>query len=111
MAGWVLVTCSGVSNTGKLTTQAAAAFRQRHPAALDDAVQAGLLESGDVQEGCRVVALDGCADACGKKKLDSLGIVPDTHIVATDLGIVKNGMAEVRYDEIARVVAALQETV
>lgn len=111
MAGGVLVTCSGVSNTGKLTTQAAAAFRQRHPSALDNTVQAGHLEADAVPEGCRVIALDGCADACGRKKLESLGVVPDVHIVATDLGIVKNGMAEVRYDEIERVVAALREAV
>ncbi|WP_342679683.1 putative zinc-binding protein [Methanofollis sp. UBA420] len=111
MAGWVLVTCSGVSNTGRLTTQAASAFRQRHPSALDDAVPAGRLDTGAVPAGCRVIALDGCADACGRKKLEGLGVVPDAHIVATELGVVKNGMAEVRYDEIARVVSALREAV
>ncbi|QYZ79175.1 hypothetical protein E2N92_06870 [Methanofollis formosanus] len=111
MDGVVLVTCSGVSNTGTLTTQAAATFRQRHPSALDDVVQARDLAPGAVPAGGQVIVLDGCTDACGRKKLEGLGTVPDVHIVATDLGVVKNSMAEVRYDEIARVVAALREAV
>jgi len=34
-------------------------------------------------------------------------VVPDLHIVATECGIVKNGMEEPRFDEIERLAAAV----
>ena len=42
-----------------------------------------------------VIVIDGCTDCCAKKKLSSSRLAPDCHIIATDLGIVKNGMGEV----------------
>jgi uncharacterized metal-binding protein len=51
--------------------------------------------------------LDGCTDCCATKKLTAAGITPDLHIIATELGIVKNGMADVKYDEIETVVRAI----
>ncbi len=81
-----LVTCSGLSNTGKLTARA------------------GMLVD-------RVLALDGCEDTCALKKLREIGVEPDLHVVATGCGIVKNGMAEPRFDEIERLAGAVIEAI
>lgn len=106
----VLVTCSGISNTGKLTTQAACSLMQRCPGRFlwthVKKSAASLKEECDGGE--QVIVIDGCTDCCAGKKLRETGISPHIHIIATDLGIEKNGMADVRYQEIERVVAAVQ---
>jgi uncharacterized metal-binding protein len=106
----VLVTCSGISNTGKLTTQAACSLMQRRPGRfLWTHVKKSV---ASLEEECRdseqVIVLDGCTDCCASKKCAGAGINPQIHIIATDLGIEKNGMADVQYQEIERVVAAVQ---
>jgi len=104
-----LVTCSGVSNTGKLTTQAAQVLLQRRPGRyvwLHAKQSAATLEA-EVRDADSVIVLDGCTDCCASKKLAATGIVPDITIIATGLGIGKNGMAEVQFHEIERVVTAV----
>jgi uncharacterized metal-binding protein len=106
----VLVTCSGISNTGKLTTQAALSLMQRRPGRFQWTHVKKSATS--LEEECRdseqVVVLDGCTDCCAGKKCASAGVSPHIHIIATGLGIEKNGMADVQYQEIERVVAAVQ---
>ncbi len=106
-----LVTCSGVSNTGKLTAQAALTLLHRRPGQytwVDARQSTKALETGIGNTG-RVIVLDGCPDSCAFKKLSSSRIGPTCHIIATDLGIEKNGMAEVRFHEIERVVRAVMD--
>ena len=106
----VLVTCSGVSNTGKLTTQAAISLIQKRPGRFlwtHIKKSAASLEE-ECRDGERVIVIDGCRDCCASKKLGETTIAPRIHIIATDLGIEKNGMADVQYQEIERVVAAVQ---
>ena len=106
----VLVTCSGISNTGKLTTQAACALMQRWPGRFlwtHVKKSAASLED-ECRGGEQVIVIDGCTDCCASKKCAGTGISPHIHIIATDLGIEKNGMADVQYHEIERVVAAVQ---
>ena len=55
-----------------------------------------------------MILLDGCHDCCAGKKLGATNISPHVHIIATDLGIEKNGMADVKYQEIEQVVAAIE---
>jgi len=108
---YALVTCSGVSNVGKLTTQAAQVLLQRttgqyiwmHARQSTASLQ---LEIGDADE---LIVVDGCGDCCAKKKLSSSRIAPDHHIIATELGVEKKGMGEVQYDEIEIVVRAVME--
>jgi uncharacterized metal-binding protein len=105
-----IVTCSGVSNTGKLTTQAAVALMQGRPGRYlwtHVKKSASSLEE-EVRDADRVVVIDGCRDCCASKKLAGTSLVPHCHIIATDLGIEKNGMAEVQYPEIERVVSAVR---
>src|SRR5512133_750781 len=87
----LIFACSGLSNTGKLTMQAASTLAFRRPdlyraaAALKgtDAVEDAL------SEGFRVLALDGCEDRCATKKLDEAGIQADVYLMVTELGIEK----------------------
>jgi uncharacterized metal-binding protein len=98
----LLVTCSGISNTGRLTTLAARTLQMRHPGRFEW-VQASRLGTGSgdldwTQE--QILVMDGCNDCCGMKKLDAAGKPPYMHMICTALGIKKNGMAEVTCQEI-----------
>lgn len=106
-----LVTCSGISNTGKLTTQAALTLLQRKPGhyVWMHAKQSAATLQAEIGDADRVIVLDGCSDCCAGKKLSASGLTPHVHIIATGLGIEKNGMAEVQFDEIERVVRAVLE--
>jgi uncharacterized metal-binding protein len=104
-----LVTCSGISNTGKLTTQVALILLQRKPGCYVwmHAKQSAATLEVEVGDAERVIVIDGCTDCCATKKLNTAGIIPDVHIIATGLGIKKNGMADVQYNEIEIVLSAL----
>lgn len=109
----ILITCSGVSNTGKLTAQVAAALMQREPDLFEGHLHAKQ-SNKDMEEGTcggKVVVLDGCKDHCAVKKLKSLCITPLVHLIATEEGIEKNGMADPRFDEIETLVAAVRKAV
>jgi uncharacterized metal-binding protein len=106
-----IVTCSGVSNTGKLTTQAAVALLRHDPGSLEW-IRAGdepgrLLQTVEMAD--QVIVINGCADCCAKKKLQALGVVADREVIATDLGVVKNGMADPEYSEIDLLVKAVRK--
>jgi uncharacterized metal-binding protein len=108
---FALVTCSGISNTGKLTTQAALALMQRRPGQYVwiHARQSTATLEDDIGDAEQVIVLDGCKDCCARKKLSVSRISPHGHIIATELGIEKNGMADVKYDEIEKVVRAVMD--
>ena len=106
-----LVTCSGISNTGKLTTQAGMMLIQRRPGRFlcmncKQSAESLRMDAGNAE---RLVVLDGCTDGCATKKLAAAGLAPDVRIIATELGIEKNGMSEVRYDEIEKIVRAVMD--
>lgn len=61
----------------------------------------------EVNDADQIIVLDGCTDCCAKKKLSASQIIPHRHIIVTEMGIIKNGMAEVEYDEIEKVVQAV----
>lgn len=109
----VLVTCSGISNTGKLTTQAGMLLMQRKPGLFQcmNCKQSAESLRMDTAGADRLIVLDGCTDRCATKKLSAANLVPDVHIIATELGIEKNGMADVQYHEIETVVAAVSSHV
>lgn len=106
---FALVTCSGISNTGKLTTQAALTLLQRTPGLYVwmHAKQSAESLEEEIGDADRVIVLDGCSDCCARKKLSVSSITPHRHIIATEIGILKNGMAEVQFDEIEKMVHAV----
>ena len=107
----VLITCSGISNTGKLTAQVAAILVQRESDLFEGHLHAkqSTHDMEKVINGAKVVVLDGCRDHCAAKKLNSLRISPHIHIIATEEGIEKNGMADPGFDEIEKLVAAVRK--
>lgn len=110
----VLVTCSGLSNTGKCTTRAAVMLRQRNPHLVDWHIIASGENSMALPEGLdpgslRVVVVDGCEDFCGRKKAEQCGLVPSCHVVATDCGVVKSGMDEPKFTDIEALYRAVKE--
>lgn len=106
---YALVTCSGISNTGKLTTQAGILLMQRKPGRYlcMNCKQSAESLRADAAGAERLIALDGCTDCCATKKLAAAGLTADVQIIATGLGIEKNGMADVKYDEIEQVIGAI----
>jgi uncharacterized metal-binding protein len=109
----ILITCSGISNTGKITAQVGAILVQREPDLFDGHIHAkqSTHDMERVINGGKVVVIDGCKDCCAAKKLKSLCITPHIHIIATEEGIEKNGMADPRFDEIETVVSAVRKAV
>jgi len=68
----------------------------------------------DMMEGINggiVMVLDGCREQCAAKKLKSLCITPHIHIIATEEGIEKNGMADPRFDEIETLITAVRKAI
>lgn len=111
---FTVITCSGISNTGKLTTRVGAVLMCRCGGMVEACLAATLpTESleGALRHSDRILVLDGCGDCCGRKKVRELGAEPHLHVVATDCGIEKNGMAEPRFDEIERFSAAVLEAI
>jgi uncharacterized metal-binding protein len=109
----ILITCSGVSNVGKLTAQAAGVLVQREPDLFEGHLHAkqSTRDMDEVINSGKVVVLDGCGDRCAAKKLKSLCITPHIHIIATEEGIEKNGMADPLFDEIETLIAAVRREV
>jgi uncharacterized metal-binding protein len=99
----LLLTCSGISHTGQLTTRIGTWLRYRHPVLITRHLQLTALKrplDEELREEENLVAVDGCEECCVKKRMDTIGTRPDVYIVATREGIVKRGMEEARVDEI-----------
>ncbi len=108
----VLVTCSGISNTGKLTTKVSETLHRRCPGLIECsfAARSNPEKLGDILiHSKRIVVIDGCSDCCGRKKLKEHGYDPDIHIIATECGIVKKGMEDPRFDEIDLLTSVVRE--
>jgi uncharacterized metal-binding protein len=104
-----LITCSGLSNVGRLTTAVGQQLLMRRPGRIEWVrAQAGPgTIAGAADDADLVIVLDGCEDCCGSKKATEAGVEPTVQIRAIDLGIVKDGRAEVRYDEIETMMRAV----
>ena len=99
----LLLTCSGISHTGQLTTMTGNSLRCRHPVLVTRHIKLTALKrplEKELQEGEYLVAVDGCEECCARKRMDQMGKIPDAYIIATREGITKRGMEEPRYDEI-----------
>jgi|SRR5665647_750129 uncharacterized metal-binding protein len=108
-----LITCSGLSNTGRLTTQVATILMSRHPAAITwvKAHKGGQHIADAAEDADLVIVLEGCPDHCASKKTIDAGINADIHLVATELGVEKNGMAEVQWNDVEKVLTAIEQKI
>jgi uncharacterized metal-binding protein len=103
-----LITCSGLSNTGRLTTQAAMVLVSRSPGAIAwvQAHKGDHLIADVTTDASQIIVIDGCSDHCAIKKCGLEGVTADIHIVTTELGVKKDGMADVQWDDVVTVLAA-----
>ncbi len=99
----LLLTCSGISHTGRLTARVGTWLRYRHPKLITRHLQLTALQrplEEELSDERIFVAVDGCEERCVEKRLCTDGKRPDVYIVATREGIVKRGMDEARPDEV-----------
>ncbi|HKM41297.1 MAG TPA: putative zinc-binding protein [Methanocorpusculum sp.] len=109
----VLITCSGVSNTGKLTDQAAKYFVQKFPGTVDLLISAkNIADIDDIErEDTNILVLEGCSEGCVMKKLASRKIEPDARLQTTDFGVVKHGMDEPGFADIVKISDELKKSI
>jgi uncharacterized metal-binding protein len=106
-----LITCPGLSNTGRLTTQVATILTSRHPGTITwtSAHKGNETITDRVEDADLIIIIEGCDDHCASKKIIDVGIKADIHLVVTELGIEKNGMAVVQWSDIEKVLAAVEK--
>jgi len=107
-----LITCSGISNTGKLTAKTGEVLMQRCPGMIEQCISCRM-ESDRLQRALsqaeKIVILDGCSDWCGRKKVQDLGFDPDIHLIATENGIIKKGMEDPLFNEIEHLITVVKD--
>lgn len=110
--GITLITCSGISNTGKLTTKVGEILMQRSPGLIEHCISCRV-EPDRLHDALshaeKIVVLDGCSDCCGSKKVREQGYEPEILFIATECGIIKNGMEDPRFDEIDLLTKVVRE--
>jgi uncharacterized metal-binding protein len=108
-----LITCSGLSNTGRLTTQAAMVLVSRSPGAIAwvQAHKGDHLIADVTTDASQIIVIDGCSDHCAIKKCGLEGVTADIYIVTTELGVKKDGMADVQWDDVVTVLAAVDREI
>lgn len=110
----LILACSGGSNVGQITNQAALELTREGRGKMFclaglGANIAGIIktvrEAGETGE---VIVLDGCALGCAKGIMERAGLPLQTYLVATDLGIekVKDSQLLVRQEDVDKLKAA-----
>jgi len=107
----IILACSGGSNVGQLSNQAAIELTQEGFGKMFCLAGIGGHLSGFVQSAKDVpamVAIDGCEMGCAKAILDHAEIQTKNYLVLTELGIEKNKDFNLKAEEIQKVKAAIK---
>jgi uncharacterized metal-binding protein len=107
----MILACSGASNVGQLTNQAAVELTQEGFGKMFCLAGIGAHLSGFVQSAKDVpqmVAIDGCPVACTKAILEHAQIPVKGYVVLTEMGIEKNKEFKLKREEIEQVKAAVK---
>ena len=101
----VILACSGGSNVGQITNEAAKALDQLGQGRFfcGIGIGAGLPKFIETARDATCVAIDGCEVACMKKALENAGLTPDVYVVVTDLGIEKGHHFDIPSEQVAEV--------
>lgn len=103
----LLFACSGGSNVGQITNDAAKALEQSGHGSFYCLMGVGAQLPNFVartkKEGTIVVAIDGCGMACARRVLENIGVTPDVYTVVTELGIEKGHHFNHTPDEVGKV--------
>lgn len=108
----MILACSGASNVGQLSNQAAIELTQEGFGKMFCLAGVGAHLNGFVQSTKDVptmVAIDGCPQACAKKILEHAEVPMKSYVVLTELGIEKNKDFSLKRDEIDKVKTAVKE--
>jgi uncharacterized metal-binding protein len=111
---FLLLTCSGISHTGQLTTMTGNSLRCRHPVLVTRHLQLTALKRSlerELEDDECLIVVDGCEECCTKKRMDLIGKIPDAYIIATREGIIKRGMEEPQYHEIENLSKAIMRII
>ena len=109
----MILACSGGSNVGQLSNQAAVELTQEGFGKMFCLAGIGAQLSGFVQSAKDVpdmIVLDGCDVGCAKGILEQADIPPNNYLVLTDLGIEKNKDFNLNRKAIDRVKQAAKAT-
>ena len=107
----MILACSGGSNVGQLSNQAAIELTQEGFGKMFCLAGIGGHLGGFVQSAKDVpamVAVDGCEVGCAKAILDHAKILTKNYLVLTELGIEKNKDFNLKAGDIQKVKAAVQ---
>jgi uncharacterized metal-binding protein len=108
----MILACSGGSNVGQLSNQAAVELTQEGFGKMFCLAGIGAHLGGFVQSAKdvpRMVAIDGCPQGCVRKTLEHAEIPMKSYVVLTELGIEKNKELSLTRDDIDKVKAAAKE--
>ena len=89
---YVVLACSGASNVGQMTNELAKRLDTDGTARFFCLAGIGGHVSGmvaSVAGADKVLLLDGCPVACGKRAMDAGGLTGYSHVVVTELGVEK----------------------
>jgi uncharacterized metal-binding protein len=107
----MILACSGGSNVGQLSNQAALELTQEGFGKLSCLAGVGAHLSGFVQSArdiANLVVIDGCEVGCAKKVLEHAEVPLRGYLVLTALGIDKNKDLHLKREEIDRVKEAVR---
>lgn len=110
----MILACSGGSNVGQLSNQAAVELTQEGYGKMFCLAGIGGRISGFVQSARDVpvmVAIDGCKVGCAGATLEKAGVPLQHHLVITDTGVEKNKNYNLERADIDHVKAALKQLV
>lgn len=110
--GVMILACSGGSNVGQLSNQAAIELTREGFGKMFCLAGIGGNLSGFVQSARdvkRLVVMDGCSVGCAKAILANAGIKASQYLVLTDLGIEKNKNFDLDDSQIYLVKTAVKE--
>lgn len=111
----ILLACSGGSNVGQISNDAAKALDQLGQGSFYCLIGVGVKLPSFVErvkkDGTTIVAIDGCGVACAKKALEDVGAKADAYVVVTDLGIEKGHHFNYTKDEVRNVAEAVVDAV
>ncbi|WP_299982441.1 putative zinc-binding protein [Desulfobacula sp.] len=106
----MVLACSGVSNVGQLSNQAAIELTREGLGKMFCLAGIGGQLSGFVQSAKNVenmVAIDGCKVECVKAILEQAEVPLKNHVVITNLGIEKNNEFTLKAEDIVKVKSAV----
>ena len=107
----MILACSGGSNVGQLSNQAAVELTQEGFGKMFCLAGIGGQLSGFVQSAKDVpqmMAIDGCSVSCAKAILEQAKVPLNNYIVITELGIEKNKNFKLKEEDIKKVKEAVK---